>query len=174
MKLNRQCEIKEYLLKADGGFPNNPRLPLLIYKSVLEPSSEDLAGEIESLFERHGWGGSWRDSVYPFHHYHSNTHEVLGCYRGSATIQFGGPNGPVVPFVAGDVAVLPAGTSHKKLDASHDFAVVGAYPAAADYDLLKGDPADRPQAEVNIRATPIPDADPVFGSDGGLRQHWQG
>jgi uncharacterized protein YjlB len=75
--------------KDDGGIPNSA-LPLLIYRQAFTLGSSDLAAAIEEHFARNDWTGSWRASVFPFHHYHSATHEVLAVYRGTATLQFGG------------------------------------------------------------------------------------
>ena len=45
--------------------------------------SSDPAAEIENLFADNGWGhGQWRNGIYPFVHYHSMIHEVLGIARG--------------------------------------------------------------------------------------------
>ncbi len=73
---------------------------------------------------------------------------------------------------AGDVIVIPAGVGHKNLRASSDFGVVGAYPNGRDWDLLKGEPGERPEADKNIGALPLPDADPLFGISAGLRKIW--
>ena len=169
-----QLQVQPHLLPADEGFPNNPRLPLLVYQQALQGVSRRSAGDIEWLFETNGWQGTWRDGVYDYHHYHSNTHEVLGVCAGRAKVQFGGPSGPIVAIEAGDIAILPAGTGHRCEEASEDFLVVGGYPAGReDYDLLRGDPAERPAAEERIAAVPLPSADPIYGAEGPLNEHWR-
>lgn len=151
--------------------PNNPQLPVVLRHAVDE--IVDDAAACERLFARHGWLGSWRDGVFPFHHFHSNAHEVLGFVRGEATVRLGGPDGEDVRIVAGDVVVLPAGTGHKREAASDDLLVVGAYPAGQEnYDLLRGDPGELEQAERNIAAVPLPQADPTGGVEGPLVQAW--
>lgn len=168
-------EVVAEVLPADDRFPNNPKLPLLVYRHPLQNSEGIAAAECERLFEANGWGGSWRNGVIPYHHYHSNAHEVLGVCAGSAEIQFGGPSGPTLAVEAGDVAILPAGTAHKGVDASPDFLVVGAYPAGQeDYDLLRGDSDEKSDAEKRIAAVPMPESDPVYGPDGPLFAHWRG
>ncbi len=44
----------------DGSIPNNPGLPLLLYRAALESGADDPARAFEELFARHGWTGSWR------------------------------------------------------------------------------------------------------------------
>jgi uncharacterized protein YjlB len=112
----------------DGVFPGNPSLPLLLYAAVWPVCGPDLAADIEACFRHNGWGGTWRNGVYGFHHYHSAAHEVLGVSGGWGRVQFGGPQGSVLKLQAGDAALLPAGTAHRLVEASADFAVVGAYP----------------------------------------------
>ncbi|OZI08438.1 cupin [Siphonobacter sp. BAB-5385] len=149
--------------KDDGVIPNNA-LPLLIYSAVFKAGEKDLARRFETLFSEHRWRNSWRNGVYPYHHYHSISHEVLGVYSGQATLQMGGEKGQSIHVQAGDVLVIPAGVGHKKLEASSDFGVVGEYPEGKDWDLLKGEKGDRPQADRNIAAVPMPSQDPVTGA----------
>ncbi len=71
-----------YHFADDGYIPNHPQLPVLIYRGVATVAAG--AAACERLFARHGWGGTWRDGIYPFHHYHSTAHEVLGVAAGQA------------------------------------------------------------------------------------------
>jgi uncharacterized protein YjlB len=71
------------------GIPNNPQLPVVLRLGVQDIVSDPDA--CERLFARNGWVGSWRDGVFPFHHFHSNAHEVLGLVQGEVTIMLGGP-----------------------------------------------------------------------------------
>jgi uncharacterized protein YjlB len=107
------------------------------------------------------WTGSWRNGVYDYHHYHSNTHEVLGCYRGSAEVQLGGPGGIVLRIETGDVVVIPAGVAHKRVDAEGGFGVVGAYPNGLSPDMCYGKSEELTFAEGNIEAVPLPAKDPA-------------
>ena len=83
--------IQTYLFPDDGPFPNNPTLPLILYKETFLPFGDDPPADIETRFGANGWPSAWRNGVYGYHHYHSRAHEVLGVYRGSAEIRFGGP-----------------------------------------------------------------------------------
>jgi uncharacterized protein YjlB len=140
--------------------PNNPSLPVVVHRGVEEVAAG--AGPCRALFAGHGWGGSWVDGVFDFHHFHSTSHEVLGVVAGTATLELGGPQGEAFDVQAGDVLVLPAGTGHRRRRASGDFSVVGAYPAGQeDYDVLReADDA----ARSRIAALPPWDRDPVTGS----------
>ncbi len=69
-------------LQDDGIFPNS-RLPLALYRLAVKLAGYDPAAVFEQLFAANGWQGSWRDGIYPYHHYHSTAHEVLVVYRGS-------------------------------------------------------------------------------------------
>ncbi|MBO0994440.1 cupin domain-containing protein [Bacillus sp. SD088] len=73
-----------------------------------------------------------------YHHYHSNTHEVLAVVSGWANLQLGGEKGVEVKVTKGDVIVLPAGTGHKLIEKSPEFGVVGAYPNGNKYDFCYG------------------------------------
>jgi uncharacterized protein YjlB len=158
----------------DGTIPNNPTLPLLVYPGALDLPVDDPAAACEAVFEGNGWGGSWRNGIYPFAHYHSTAHEVLGICRGEAKVRFGGNAGIALNVRAGDVVLIPAGVGHQNLGASDDFLVVGAYPRGQRWDLCRGLAGERPQVLHNIARVPLPAADPVYGADGPLIGHWRG
>ncbi len=165
-----------FLLKDDGKVPNNPALPVLLYKNAVDlDKSIAPAAAIENLFRANGWGhGQWRDGIYPFVHYHSMIHEVLGIAQGRAKVQLGGPHGEVFDLAAGDVVVLPAGTGHQRFSASDDLLVIGAYPPEGTYNLCRGDnPAERDKALNTIAKVPVPTTDPVGGKNGPLPRLWR-
>jgi uncharacterized protein YjlB len=159
-----------YRFEDDGGIPNS-RLPVLVYSGALEPAAG--AGAYETMFAGNGWLGAWRDGIYPFHHFHSTAHEVLGIAAGRAEVMLGGAQGRRFELSAGDVVVLPAGTGHCNLGASPDLLVVGAYPNGMDWDLRRGDPAEHDEAVANIARVPLPDHDPVEGEAGSLVELWR-
>ena len=143
--------------------PNNPRFPVLIYHDVDGATAGAQAAR--QLFAEHGWGGSWVDGVFDFHHFHSTSHEALAVVAGHATLELGGPQGTRFDVSAGDVLVLPAGTGHRRASSDAAFTVVGAYPAGQeDYDLLRGDdPAEVEAARARIAALGPPPEAPVGG-----------
>ena len=168
----KEVEPQQLVFKDDGSIPNNT-LPLLLYREAFAPDTKDLASVIEQRFAENDWTGSWRAGVYPFLHYHSTSHEVLGVFSGSATLRLGCAQGATVEVRFGDVIVIPAGVGHQNLGSSADFGVVGAYPGGRQWDLLRGLRGERPQADRNIAAVPLPDNDPVYGSNGPLKRIWK-
>jgi uncharacterized protein YjlB len=149
-------KLETWVAPPGDVIPNHPSFPVLIYREVNAP-------DVRALFHAHGWGGSWVNGVFEFHHFHSTSHEVLGVLAGEATLELGGPQGESFVVRAGDVLVLPAGTGHKRATARDGFTVCGAYPAGQeDYDLLRE--ADVAALE-RIPTVPVPDEDPV-GGDG--------
>ena len=168
----RAAQPTTHRFADDGAIPNNPTLPFLVYGGALMLPGDDPAAACEAVFARNGWGGSWRDGIYPFPHYHSTAHEVLGICCGEAKVRFGGDTGIVLAVRAGDVVVIPAGVGHQNLGASADLLVVGAYPRGQSWDLCRGRADERPRALANIARVPLPAADPVYGADGPLIEHW--
>ena len=154
-----------YTFEDDGGIPNSP-LPVLVYRQAL--AADAGAAAYENLFADNGWLGAWRDGIFPFHHFHSTAHEVLGISAGTANVMLGGPQGRTFELGAGDVVVLPAGTGHRNLGSGADLLVVGAYPNGMCWDLRRGDPAEHDEALANIARVPLPDQDPVGGALGEL------
>lgn len=161
--------------KDDGATPNHPRFELLIHRGAARDAigTDDAAAAIEALFAANGWTGFWRNGIHSFDHYHSTCCEALGVASGWAEVRFGGARGETVRLEAGDVVVLPAGTGHRRVEASRDFLVVGAYPPGQPYDLIRsGDAAAHDEAVLRIAEVPVPATDPVFGAEGGLKARW--
>ena len=158
-------------LSRNGWMPNNNHLPVLLYRNAIRIEGRDPAAILEALFRRNGWPPQWRDGVYDFHHYHSTAHEVLGFAAGSATLMLGGENGHKIEVTAGDVAVLPTGTGHCKLETTPDFLVVGAYPPDQQFDICRAAPSI--EAITRMRALPFPNSDPISGSNGPLTVLWR-
>ena len=158
--------------KDDGAVPNNA-LPMLVYKGAIELGADPEAA-IERAFAANGWGhGQWRNGIFPFVHYHSMIHEVLGLARGRARVRFGGDNGEELELAPGDVAVLPAGTGHQRLSDSGGLVVIGAYPPQGRYDLCRGGKAEHDKALQTIPLVPVPASDPVLGKEGPLPKLWR-
>ena len=172
-RLVRERKANAFRFKDDGFIPNHPKWPLVVYRAAVKfPEDCDPAAVFEDLFERNGWGDSWRNGIYDYVHYHSRIHEVLGIARGRGKVQFGGPHGRTLPLKAGDVAILPAGTGHQCLGASRDFLVIGAYPPAGTYDECTK-PEQHARALKTIPKVPRPRKDPVFGAEGPLLAIWK-
>jgi len=167
----RTGKVLPYYLRDDGSIPNS-HLPLLHYLKALDLPDTEPAITIEKLFAANRWGRSWRNGIYTFHHYHSTAHEVLAVYAGQASVQLGGETGIKADLNRGDVVLIPAGVAHKNLGHSPDFAVVGAYPEGQTCDMCYGKPDERPEADKNIAAVPLPASDPVYGATGPLFQYW--
>jgi uncharacterized protein YjlB len=164
----------ELMFADDGAIPNNPRLPMLLYRAAVDLSgTPDPEEVIERTFARNGWGDQWRNGIYPYVHYHSMIHEALGIARGRAKVRFGGAQGEEVDLVPGDVAVLPAGIGHQCLWAAPELLVIGAYPRSGRYDLCRGSKAEHAKALKTIPLVPLPDSDPLHGEDGPLVELWR-
>ena len=167
-------EVQTFHFQDDGATPNNPRLPLLVYRGAVDVLADrDPAVPFEQAFSAHGWTGGWRNGIHPFVHFHSTAHEVLGIARGHARVEFGGAKGQVLEVGAGDVVVLPAGTGHRRVEASGDLLVVGAYPRNVSVYQKRPGQADHRQVVAAIAKVPMPEMDPVHGSDGPLLKLWK-
>jgi uncharacterized protein YjlB len=165
-----------FLFDDDGKVPNNPALPMLLYRGAVDvAAAHDPESAIEQIFMANGWGHSmWRNGILPYTHFHSTTHEVLGFARGAARVRFGGAHGEEIDVKAGDVAVLPAGTGHQRISSSEDLRVIGGYPAQGRYDFCRGGGGrEYEQALQSIPRVPLPDGDPLYGADGPLMALWQ-
>jgi uncharacterized protein YjlB len=162
---------EEHLFTDDGQVPNNPHLPLIVYRAVLETGPR-AAAACEALFAGNDWSAAWVDGIYAHHHYHSTAHEALGIVAGSVRVRLGGENGKTVELHAGDVVVIPAGVAHKNEAASPNLVVVGAYPGGRSPDMCRPAAQERERARRNIAEVALPAYDPVYGKSGPLFERW--
>jgi uncharacterized protein YjlB len=162
------------LFRDDGETPNNPGFPFLLYRSPVNLNgAADPAAFFEVLFAANGWKPAWRNGIYSYNHFHTGTHEVLGIARGHARVRFGGGKGRPIDVRAGDVVVHPAEVGHRRLSASKDLLVVGAYPNDGHYDEPRPNAIDHQKAIKNIAKVGMPESDPVYGVNGPLMKIWR-
>jgi len=171
-KLIQEAYLVAHKIEENGNFPNNSILPLMVYKGALRLHPDDSEEVIKKVFAQNGYTNAWVDSIFDYHHYHSNTHEVMGIFCGKADVQLGGDHGVCIELDKGDVVIIPAGVAHKKLNSTDDFTVVGAYPNGSDYNMKYGKADERPEADEEIAKVKNPDSDPVYGSKGHLFECW--
>lgn len=165
--------VKTFYTKENKPFPNSP-LPVLYYpKAVANLINEpDPAQSVLDLFEKNGYTNGWVNGIFSYHHFHSNTHEVLACIAGEATVQIGGPDTQHYSFSEGDVLLLPAGVAHKRVAASQNFRIVGAYPEGLEPDMQKGRGENYKSIKQAITSVPLPKKDPVEGANGAVANYW--
>ncbi len=174
MPTARRTNPTTYKFADDGSIPNNPALPMLLYRSGVDiVGSPDPEKVIEKTFAENGWGNMWRNGIFPYVHYHSMIHEAMGIARGRATVRFGGDKGREIEIVPGDVVILPAGTGHQLVTQSQELVVIGAYPPSGKYDLCRGSKAEHSKAVGSIPKVPLPPSDPAFGPKGPLIALWR-
>jgi uncharacterized protein YjlB len=164
--------IETHFFADDGIVPNNPTLPLVLYRGALGAEG-DLAARCEAMFDANGWPNPWRNGIYGHHHYHSTAHEVLGIASGSARVRLGGENGATVELRKGDVVVIPAGVAHKRESASPDLLVIGSYPRVQRPDICQADARSHDRSSDNVARVALPTYDPVTGETGPLLDCWR-
>ncbi|KAK9897870.1 hypothetical protein P389DRAFT_169890 [Cystobasidium minutum MCA 4210] len=180
---------KTYIIPAYKDFPNSSlhNLPLIIYRpfAVGNGSGTLDPAEVERLLEGNDLTPAWRYGMYPFNHYHSNTHEILVPYKGSAKLAFGHDSSPDCihhTAVPGDVYILPAGIAHRSLEQSNDFQMVGSYPAGShDWDNCKGSHNEEEKKKLWNSVSQLGrkenwlKMDPIYGDTGEspLRSFWK-
>lgn len=155
-----------------GGVPNSA-LPLVVWKGRLPGEAREGRAAC-ALYRRNGWSGTWVYTVYPFWHFHTHGHEVLGCVAGRARIGFGGDAGVVIDVDQGDVAVVPAGVGHRKMQATDDFLMAGGYPSGQQGNIVRPGELDDERIAAEIRRVSLPETDPVTGLADGVVGVWRG
>jgi uncharacterized protein YjlB len=170
----RQPKPITHQFADDGRIPNNPTLPLILYRGGIDlTGSPDPEKLIEKTFAKNGWRDMWRNGIYPYAHYHSMIHEAMGIARGRAKVRFGGEEGEEIEIAPGDVVILPAGTGHQCLTHTRELVVIGAYPPSGTYNLCRATKAEHSKALASIGKVPLPVTDPAFGPKGPLVALWR-
>jgi len=165
-------KVLQYFLKGDERFPNN-NLPVLLYKKAIHLPLLFKGRFAKMLFTKHHWTNNWRNGIYTFDHYHSNTHEVMAVIKGATTLLLGGENGIHLKIEKGDVIIIPAGVAHCNLEKEKDVICIGGYPGGKDFDMNYGKPGERPAADERIAQVKIPRFDPVTGKSDPLNMIWK-
>lgn len=168
-----EFKVEEINLEANDRFPNNS-LPALIYRKALNLDENNQNEEAcKELLLRNNWGNNWTDSIFDFHHFHSNTHEVLAITAGNAEVVLGGPGHDAIFLHRGDVLIIPAGVAHKKKNSSSDFKCVGGYAGGRDYDMNTGNDQELEKVIKEMRVVPLPETDPVTGKKDTILSYWK-
>ena len=111
--------------------------------------------------------GNWEyPGIYEYPHFHSTTHECLGCAAGWMEFDLSVEGWTRVRIDAGDVIVMPASVSHEMVGHSDDIMMVGGYPEGRDWDNMRETfltPDLFYHAAKRIMMLPIPGCDPVTG-----------
>ena len=154
---------EQYWSKPKGMLPNS-RFPLLLYRGAVEGGGVDA---VRNLLQSNGWYNIWRyPGIYEYPHFHSTSHECLGCAVGWMEVEVFGRGGTKLRIEAGDFIVMPAGVSHQMTGHSDDIMMLGGYPDDRDWDNVQEDKIDeqlRRAAAKRIMMLPIPTKDPVTG-----------
>lgn len=154
-----------YASKPGERIPNS-RFPLLVHRNAIPEGGIEA---VTTRFRTNGWSNNWHyPGVYTYAHFHSTTHECLGCARGWIDFKLSiGPEGWTQLRVnAGDVILMPAGISHEDVGHSDDNIMCGGYPDGRDWDNVQPEFLSQElyqQACKRIMMLPIPDRDPVTG-----------
>jgi uncharacterized protein YjlB len=164
-------KILQYFLKDDGQFPNS-HLPVLLYKHAIKLPLFFKGRKVKALFQKHQWTNNWRNGIFTFPHYHSNTHEVMAVISGRTLVRVGGDHGMMIRLEKGDVILIPAGVAHQNMRGEDDVVCIGGYPQGKDYDMNYGKKEERPAADEKIAKVKLPKLDPVNGKNGSMHTIW--
>lgn len=147
------------------GFLPNSRYPVLVHRGAIPGGGQEA---VRAKFRENGWLNNWfYPGIYTYGHFHSTTHECLGCAAGWMDVRLFGKDGKTLRIETGDVVVMPAGVSHEMLANSSDNMMVGGYPEGRDWDNIQEEFLTEErfyQAAKLIMSLPIPSKDPVSGA----------
>ncbi|MFK7737222.1 MAG: hypothetical protein AB8B50_14395 [Pirellulaceae bacterium] len=157
-------QVESYSSMPRGLVPNS-RFPVLVYRGAIAGGGKEA---VKEMFLRNGWLNNWEyPGVYTYGHFHSTTHESLGCAVGWMDLELFGEGGEKIRLEAGDALIMPAGVSHEMIGQSDDVMVVGGYPLGREWDNISNaslNETRRREAAKRIMMLPIPDGNPVNGA----------
>lgn len=162
--------VEKYFFEGNGRVPNS-RLPLLIYRNLIRWD----APTMEAIMRKNQWAPSWHahHGMWPRHHFHCESHEIICVRNGVHTAKFGGHDGISGEVRKGDVIVIPAGVGHCGLQISEDLDLTGGFPAGYGIvDFRMGFPEEYIELCERAREIPVFGYDPFFGPRGPLVQIW--
>jgi uncharacterized protein YjlB len=171
VRIESEGDIDKYFLHNSDIFPNS-RLPVLHYKQVFKIPALFPGRKAKKMLQQNGWTNNWNAGIFPYQHYHSNTHEAMVAINGQTMLLLGGENGAIITFKKGDVLVIPAGVAHKNLGKEFSITCIGGYPDGIEYDIKYGSPGERPAADRNISEVNIPRTGPLCGDEDPLMDIW--
>lgn len=158
-------QTESYTSRPQGMIPNS-RFPLLVHRSGVPGGGE---AALKAKFRENGWCNNWSyPGIYEYAHFHSTSHECLGCARGwmEFNLSVGEDGFTKLRIEQGDVIVMPAGVSHEMAGHSDDILMCGGYAGGRDWDNIQEAFLTQDRyytACKNIMSLPIPDKDPVTG-----------
>ncbi|KAL4767068.1 hypothetical protein BDW60DRAFT_227067 [Aspergillus nidulans var. acristatus] len=169
--------VDTYFLPPTPYAPNS-QLPVLHYRNVLpsHPSEET----VTQFLTANQWEkrGTWGHIT--IRHFHPNSHECYGIFRGSSKLLLGAGAGDraggfELSVQAGDVIVLPAGIAHSCVESSEDYQYIGVYPQRCPRwrNEMGNRPIDLRSLREETERVAIPEADPVYGAGGPLLALWK-
>lgn len=154
---------ESYQSTPNGRAPNS-RFPLLIHRNAIPQGGEDA---VRTRFQENDWLKNWRyPGIHNYGHFHSTTHECLGCASGWMELELFGEGHTRIRVSKGDVVIMPAGVSHAMVVNSDDVLMIGGYPEGRDWDNIQEEflrESDSRAAAKRIMMLPIPGEDPVSG-----------
>ncbi len=157
-------KTEQYQSGQRGRVPNS-RFPVLIHRSAVPDGGEE---PVRDRCRENGWLNNWfYPGIYEYAHFHSTTHECLGCCSGWMDIVVFGKGGDKIRLNAGDILVMPAGVSHEMVGHSDDVMMTGGYPDGRDWDNVQEEflsEQDYRAAAKRIMMLPIPSLDPATGA----------
>ena len=158
-----------HLFADDGRIPNNPKLPLVLYRGGIDlAGSPDPEKLIEKTFAANGWGNMWRNGIYPYVHYHSMIHEVMGIARGRATVRFGGEKGEEIesrPATSSSCRPAPGTSASRTAPTLWSSAPIRRAANTISAAAARPSTPRRSPPSAKCRCPPT---DPVFGAQGPL------
>ena len=155
--------VEAFMSKPEGRIPNS-RFPLLVHRAAIAGGGVEA---VKERFRQNGWGNNWQyPGVYEYAHFHSTSHECLGCAAGWMEIHLSVEGWKKLRIKAGDVIVMPAGVSHEMVGHSSDVMMCGGYAGGRDWDNIQEaylTPELYRAACKRIMMLPVPDKDPATG-----------